>query len=263
MDAPFTTVGRDDDLSTGNPDYGVAFSPDGLRAYVAMGALPNITMGVRVRNKTSEPFGPFNALGGFPDGGNHWPTTSPDGTELFFALNTVPDVKIWRAVITDSGGENVAAVGSLDGVAAEDHPYLANERVIYFAHNPSGGYVIQRAGRSDPFTPFGPPEEVKGLGAYYYAVKPVLTSDELTIYFGAANQSDGLNGTRIRRASRASVLEPFGTSVEVTELRAANVLAGGDRPVWLSPDRCTFYFVTNRATGVPSDYDIWVARRSP
>jgi hypothetical protein len=56
---------------------------------------------------------------------------------------------------------------------------------------------------------------------HYYAVKPVVTSDELTIYFGAANEVDGLNGTRIRRASRASVLDPFGASVEVTELRGA------------------------------------------
>jgi hypothetical protein len=262
VDAPFTSVVRDDELSTDSPDYGVAFSPDARRAFVAKGALPDITIGVRVRSKTTEPFGPFIPLGGMPDGGSHWPTTSPDGTELFFSRNT-GDVKIWRAVVASGAAESAAPVGELDGVAAEDHPYLANERVIYFTQNPSGAYAILRAERSDAFKPFGAPEAVKGLEAYYYAVKPVVTLDELTIYFGAASQSDGLNGTRIRRASRASVLDRFGASVEVTELRGANVLSGGDRPVWLSPDRCTLYFVSDRTTGVASDYDIWVAKRSP
>ena len=51
---------------------------------------------------------------------------------------------------------------------------------------------------------------------------------------------------------------PFGASVEATELRGANVLSGGDRPAWLSPDRCTLYFVSDRTTGVASDDDIRV-----
>jgi Tol biopolymer transport system component len=101
IDAPFTTVERVTEFSTSNGDYGLAFSGDGLSAYVATGTGSQAIF-VHTRLSTDAPFGGPIPLNGLPsDAHNYSPTITPDGKELFFAHRTIATgaTDIYRAEI--------------------------------------------------------------------------------------------------------------------------------------------------------------------
>lgn len=80
----------------------------------------------------------------------------------------------------------------------------------------------------------------------------VMSADKLEIFFysdrpGGSGQSD------IYHATRSSPTAAFGAPTPVTELNSANI----ELPSWLSPDRCSVLFSSDRL----GTYDIWIATR--
>jgi len=81
---------------------------------------------------------------------------------------------------------------------------------------------------------------------------PVLSADELTLFY-----ADG-NGTDVLESTRANKTEMFGTGVPVDNVNST----ANDIPVALSYDGCVLYLSSNRPRGL-GGYDIWEARRPP
>ena len=85
---------------------------------------------------------------------------------------------------------------------------------------------------------------------------PVLTEDELTIYFSAFVESAG--NKRIffaTRASKANDFQPLGGTLVST----LTVASGAVEPTWISPDGCSILFQYNN--GPTSGYDLYWATK--
>jgi hypothetical protein len=267
IDAPFTTVERVATFSTDNGDYGLSFTADGLGAYVASGAGTQVVY-VHTRLSTAVPFGAAIPLSGMPsDAYNYAPTISADGKELFFTHRFIASgtTDVYRAEISGGGAVNIApapGVNDEDAGVADESPYLANERVLYFSRStPSGGLRIFRAERASTASSFTSVVPVSGLGTFPLEANAVVTADELDVYFTASEEDAGaVIATRVMRASRGNVQMPFGAPVPVDKL---DVPTGRDAPLWLSPDRCMLYFLSDREKLNTNNPDIWVAKRNP
>jgi hypothetical protein len=96
---------------------------------------------------------------------------------------------------------------------------------------------------------FDPPVHLSELGSSADESDPVVTADELTIYFGST-RGNGAGGIDIWTASRTSTAQPFGTPRNVSELNTS----ANDAPSWISPDGCRLYIWRNA---------IYVASRKP
>ena len=267
IDAPFTKIEHVDAFSTADGDYGLSFTADGLSVYVATG-FGTQEIRVHTRTSTNVPFGAAIPLSGMPTSiaYNFSPAIRADGKELFFTYRPKPNGlgDIWRADIGGGGAQNAApapGINDPDAGAIEDGPFLANERVLYFGRTSASGRAIHRAERASTSVPFTSVMPVSGLGVYPDESNPVVTADELHIYFSAREEDAGPGGPgRILRASRVNMQMPYGPAVPVDGLDVPGRI---DAPLWLTPDRCALYFLSDREKTTANDPDIWVARREP
>ncbi|MEO8702653.1 MAG: hypothetical protein ABI867_21595 [Kofleriaceae bacterium] len=79
---------------------------------------------------------------------------------------------------------------------------------------------------------------------------PVLSTDELTLYYAVGNGDDVLVSTR------ASKTATFGVGVPVGNVNSAAL----DNPVAVTRDDCELYIASTRSGGT-GGFDIWIARR--
>jgi hypothetical protein len=262
IDTPFSAPTLVPDLSTPNNDYGVTLTGDGRTVYLATGA-----GAINIYVKTLGPDASFenqtliNNLPPAPIGGtqaNFRPSISADGTELFFTRGVGDDYDIFRADINAGGAASVGVlpnVTDLDAAVDESTPHLVNSKVLYFARAANGSsFQIYRAERPGPGLAFNLVTAAPGLGKSVLEVSPVVTDDELTIYFGA---SAGTFDEQIYVATRGKLTDPFGPSKKVPELEFAGQR---NQPTWMSADRCKLYFLSMRNSAV---LNTWVATREP
>ena len=95
---------------------------------------------------------------------------------------------------------------------------------------------------ADPNNPSSVPAAFPELDSSTPAF-PVVTADELSVYFASPRTDGGAKGERdIWRADRTSVTAPFGAPVPVAELNSAS----DDLPSWISPDGCVAYLSSTR-----------------
>jgi hypothetical protein len=88
--------------------------------------------------------------------------------------------------------------------------------------------------------------QVDGLSPSLNEGHPVVSEDERTIFFSRAAAG---GPATIWTATRADKSAAFSGVLPVSELHG-NVDSGAesdDRPTWLSPDRCTLFFTSNRS----------------
>jgi hypothetical protein len=147
-------------------------------------------------------------------------------------------------------------------------PYLLTSgNVIYFSSSRNSHHFdIFRAEKAGGAT-FAAPAEPQGINdPLWFDGYPVVSDDELTMYFGTARLTHTY-GTDIYAAHRAHRGDTFGAPVLVTELDSTAYI---NYPSWLSADGCRLYFTSSRTgghgtdTGSPDDMtDIWVATRHP
>ncbi len=249
-------------------DDGLSFSSDGLTAYIssARSSRGDFDIFTLTRPSADQPFGSATAL----DGGINTadqerdPHVSRDGLKLYYfsnhGLGATFDLFVsTRASLSASFGPGVP-LAALNSTANEFNPFpTSGDQVLYFASDRpggAGGTDIYRAPLAVTATTVAPSliSEISTAASEY---RPVPSDDGLTMYFdrvGAANDD-------ILVATRATATDPFGPARAVTELNSAGI----DYPIWLSTDRCTIYFGSDRSASGPgrnTGFDIYMAART-
>jgi hypothetical protein len=134
------------------------------------------------------------------------------------------------------------------GSAQTREPWtLGDGSVLYFTAEPGerGGRDVYRAVLSAGAWTSAIVEGVSTAADEGFAV---VARNELTIFWRHAASGAGAPGA-VWTATRAAPGDAFGAGVPVPGL-AGTTGAGApsdDRPTWLSPDRCTLFFVSNRS----------------
>ncbi len=143
----------------------------------------------------------------------------------------------------------VSAVNTSDTDRA---PYVLPEgRALYFSRfgtMTGPGEKIYRAAIGS--AGIGAPVEVTGLEAVASRGLPVVTLDELTIYFATSGGAT----SDMWMARRTRPADPFGTPALLSELNEAG---SSEEPGWISSDGCVLYFTSFRA----GSGDLYVAER--
>lgn len=83
-----------------------------------------------------------------------------------------------------------------------------------------------------------------GVNSPYGDAAPVVSDDEREIFFSSDRGSSGTLPLDIFVATRATADVPFETPVALPGLSTKESY---DWPVWLSPDRCTLYYINKLA----------------
>jgi hypothetical protein len=121
---------------------------------------------------------------------------------------------------------------------------------MYLVSDLAGNFGLYRSAKVNGA--FSTPRPVPGVNLDTPATEnnPVVTPDELTLFFGSTRTGD----SEIYEARRASVADGFGAPMELTGLNTSGLGA----PNWISPDGCNLYF-----TGVELNigYQLYVASR--
>ncbi|HEY8080310.1 MAG TPA: hypothetical protein VIF62_39540 [Labilithrix sp.] len=194
------------------------------------------------------------------------PFLTPDGQRLYFDSRRVcdacapsNDVNIWVATRTGDVATFAPPTMFAGGRRNDLHPWLnpAGE-IMYFAHGFAAPFdldVRRVAGQG------ADPPSLAALDTTFDEEKPVVTADELTIYFGTNRATGAGMPLDVWRATRTSKDQPFGDPEPVAELNDPDP-ASDDVPSWVSVDGCRILVErTNASTG--NAPDLFLARRPP
>jgi hypothetical protein len=142
--------------------------------------------------------------------------------------------------------ENVNSPGPGPG---DGCPYLpASGRALYFCSYRTGSDLYRSARQG---TGFAPPVAIIEANSLQYESMPVVSPDELVLYFSSTRVAPGTLGKNdIWMAVRASVDEPFGEPINILELSSEY----DELPNWVSYDGCRLYFQRKDSAGVFSLY---------
>jgi len=175
-----------------------------------------------------------------------WPALTPDGLGVYFMSDRITPgtYGIWVAKRTSPTAAWGPPMQVTDLMTGDATPYVANATGFYFASGMRTG-----AGANDVFrATLSATGAMSMIGAVIGGVDttasediPVLTADELHIFFARNNGTD----FDIYEASRSSTSDGFGAATAVPGL----AMPGFDElPSWISPDGCDFYY--SSAAGV-------------
>jgi hypothetical protein len=143
----------------------------------------------------------------------------------------------------------------IPGVSYYFDPWLSkDEKRLYFANstNETQAQIVMTTIGTGGFTDM---VAVGGLAATEMSFGPVLTADELTIYFSSTRPGTGTKGdVDIWTATRSTATGTFQNLRPVSELNTA----GYDRTGALSPDGCVIYFTQRNDTTYA---DVFVAKK--
>jgi hypothetical protein len=192
-----------------------------------------------------------SALNGFDTKND--PTVRGDGLALIIGGVERPEQPAMHLYLANRASTEMpfAYVGPVPNVndnAGEDSkPFLREDgRVLYFSSSriSANAFDIYRA-TWDGST-FGAPVAVSELNSVSNELCPVVTPDDLTIYF-ASSRSNGVQG--IWMSSRPSVSDPFSAPRSVAELNGPS-----EQPTFVTRDGCVLYFAVKDAMGTTSQY---------
>jgi hypothetical protein len=163
-----------------------------------------------------------------------------------FGSTRTPPVNVWVATAINGSFDApvLARLDAIPGVEYSNEPYLlADGRTLYLSgKSPAsrGNDIFRTVG--DPPQFGGAAVEVPGLPSDGEELAPVVSSDELEIFF--ASDRDGIGKPfDIFVATRSSTTQPFSAPTRVETLSTVGI----DWPLWLSPDGCDLYYI-NKAT---------------
>jgi Tol biopolymer transport system component len=240
---------------TNATDRGARLSPDELTVYFHSdrggGSLDLYTGS---RSSRAAAFSGVTALSAVndPSTADAWPTVTADGLSLFFEAQRTGVPEVWIAtrstvVAAFSSPAPVANVGSMTA-----QPFVMPDgSALYFIVVPGDLYRAERG----PSGQYGTPVMVTTVNTPSLEYLPVLTPDELTLYFGSNRADPPAKGDfDIWMSTRASRTDNWQPPVNVQELNTA----AEELPTWISSDNCRLYF--NRGSGGPSK--VFVAERA-
>jgi hypothetical protein len=244
-DTPFITNVAVGELNGNDFETAVTLTPD--ERYVILSssrptdASNNYTLFVASRASTDASFGPVDPL--FPTDNNIYAAASlsPSGLTLFGSSSVFSQV--WR---TDRGSTDASFPNPTmlylqqarwPHVSADGKTLYVGERVVT-----DGGEHSRIVSYDTASFTVRKTYATLDLGttAGSYEAAPVLSPDELTIYFAEFTASP--ENFDIYVARRKSKDDGFGIPRRVDELSGT----AEDTPGWLSPDGCRLYFIQNR-----------------
>jgi Tol biopolymer transport system component len=181
------------------------------------------------------------------------PTVRGDGLALIFGgveRREQPSMHLYLAnrASTEMLFAYVGPLPNVNDSAGEDaRPFLREDgRVLYFSssRNSANHFDIYRATWDG--SAFGAPVAVSELNTVSDELYPIVTPDDLTIFF-ASGRSNGVQG--IWMSSRRSANDPFSAPRSVPELNGPGV-----QPTFVTRDGCVLYFSVMDAIGTRSQY---------
>jgi hypothetical protein len=189
------------------------------------------------------------------------PSVTADGLTFFLETARAGDVKIFFAK-RGTLGEDFSTPAPVEGVNAttpgvlDYQPYVtpAGDALYFGSTRGAGGdYDLYRAQREAGTDRFLPPVALTSINSLTFDIWPVVSPDELTIYFGSARNLAGSSGNvDVLMATRESKDQDFGDIRPVPGVNSA----GADHPSWISSDACTLYMTRGPTNAM------WVATRA-
>jgi Tol biopolymer transport system component len=169
------------------------------------------------------------------------PRITADGLTMFATSRATPSGQ-FRVTFASRASTSVPfgalqPVPVVNGTANDSDPFIsADGRVLYFSSDRGGNYGLYRSTQTGGV--FSAPALVVGamFDTPYMELTPVVSEDELTIYF--ASSRPNLGSVDIYQATRANAQDPFGEPIALTELNGPDA----QLPSWISADNCELYF---------------------
>jgi hypothetical protein len=244
---------------------GLRLSPDSLTGYFHADCRPGVNESALYTAVRSSPLDPFTNVtrmqGTGLDGVGNWfePTVAGDGLLLVFAWaqyggDPTQLNEATRATKGEPFGDvrPMSEVNDPDGGTDENPFVLEGSEALYFDSTRvfADGFDLYKAvwnGQS-----FSSPIPVRDLNTQFAEIAPVVTPDDLTIYY-ASDQLDGLPGHPqgewdIWMATRPSADAHFSMPKHVSQLDSPPDAGGQwNTPTFVTRDGCTLYFSSNRS----------------
>lgn len=244
----------------GSSNEGARLSPDELTAYFTRFATETGTTAdvyVATRTSRSAPFsGAAPLAGGNTANNDRWPTVTADARFMYVWNGPKTNTLVASRATTSDAFSSFTIVPELVVPTASNNeePYiLPDHSAIYLAANPTTSGATYDLYRSTRTTgSFLPPAPVPGVNTSSDELFPLVSADELTIYF-ASNRPGAAGRYDIYRATRANTSTAFGAAEQVTPLNSI----GADLPSWASADDCVMLFTSDRN----GTYGIFIAER--
>jgi hypothetical protein len=229
--------------STDKAEVGARFSADELTIYLGRGR--DLLRSTRAATTALFPVpSPVTELNVAAPGISGYMTPFPNNLRAIYGSLRSGDTsteiyEVTRASVMAPWDTPPAKVTAANSPQQDEHPMLRHDGlVLYFDSNRAGNYDIYRADVAVTGKVIAPVVKVDGISSLMAdEVNPVVTADELTIYFSRA---PGLN---VHKATRLKVGDPWGPAAPVTELNSAN----GERVAWISADGCRVILSSDRS----------------
>jgi hypothetical protein len=254
VQTPFATPVAVAALDTGSDEALAHLSRDELEVYFErIGTSYDLFVATRL--SAAQPFDPPVPVATVNTASNEAdPALSVDGQLLYFVSDRTGGAggfDLWAAPRVDGGFGTATVLSAVSSPSNEQYPYaLANS--LYFTSDRTGTAAIYRA---DLAGTSATNPTLLGAADAGAQLAPVVSDDELVMYFAAAGVSDASNDFDIWLSTRTATSQPWSAPVQVSELDTPSA----EVPSWLSPDLCRLYLSTNRG----GNFDIYVATRSP
>ncbi|MEO7111561.1 MAG: hypothetical protein ABI183_14065 [Polyangiaceae bacterium] len=192
------------------------------------------------------------------------PTVTADGLNLYFQSNQLGPNDIFlstRANLGDNFGAPIL-LPNINSATEQDAPFVrADGTVIYFSQRASAPAKLQirrAVASAGSFAAAASEDEINSPN--FDTTFPTVTPDDLTIFFASDNPKASSGGYDMWMAERASTSDAFSDILPLTHMNSA----GGDYPAWVSADRCTLYFFSNRSGSISigtGNLDMYVTTR--
>lgn len=244
-------------VNTSNDDVSFTLTRDERTAFVGrvvQPPTPSATILVAERQSTDADFGgpasTYTASINNASGDEYAPSPVADGLILYFHRQTASSgIGIVAATRADATSTfSAGAAVTVDGSAllnALAPAISADGQTLYWID--FNDFKMHAATRGSTPTAF---VNARDASTITLAGQPVLSSDELTLYYSQGNGVDVLESKRTDTSSM------FGTGVPVANVNSAM----DDSPVAVTGDGCILYISSTRSGGL-GGHDIWQARR--
>jgi hypothetical protein len=264
LSKPFGPVSEVPNVNTSAAETDPRISSDGLYLYFSRddgeGGLTN-KLFYSKRATVNDAFGvavPMTALN--TSNVNQAPSPSSDQLTLYYAAGTSFGTLDIFVTPKRAGLAVDFAVGSpisaINSVSSDDQPFISQDGMtLYFTSNRANGGDFRLFRSKSVAGMFGTPEDIAELNtaSLDQDIRPVPSSDELTMYFTSTRTSGNFD---IWVSHRMSTADAFGAPVVVSELNSTSADMSGS----LTPDGCTIYFFSNRPSGA-GNLDIYQATK--
>lgn len=194
-----------------------------------------------------------------------YPTVTSDGEYLVFSSRRSAGFRTY--VVKATQGQftqaDIVPLQVASDFSESNEPYLLGDgKTLYFSANDD---LYRASGDAPEFGGIAGRTALTSLNALGWDAAPVVTNDELELFFSSDRGGGGLD---IYTATRAAAEDGF------TGLRKAETLSVEDIgptaldqrlewPVWISSDRCTLYYITKPGRTDTAPATLLVTSRRP